>query len=97
MQMGLLQIQLFRIIDFILEKLLTFSCHWNYRPDHCMYMQVCKSSNEHGVKILHGCRRAFHVEKWPTFKAIYNAIKSFDLDNELHTLLRVMYSFILLS
>ena len=29
------------------EKLLLYSCQWNYRPDHCMYNQV-KISGETG-------------------------------------------------
>ena len=74
---------------FVSEMLFTFSCRWNYRPDHCMYMPVCKSAVEEGVKVLHGCRRAFHIDKWPTFKAIYSAIKSFDFNHDRSSLLKV--------
>ncbi|CAK8688860.1 unnamed protein product [Clavelina lepadiformis] len=69
------------------ELLLTFPCKWNYRPDHCIYMQMCKTA-EKGVKLLHGCRRAFHKDKWPVFKAVYTAVKDFRFDSDISTLIR---------
>jgi len=62
------------------EKLLLFSCQWNYRPDHCMYNQNCHSAVENGVSVLHGNRRVFHNEKQPAFKAVYNAVAEFDFE-----------------
>lgn len=62
------------------EKLLLYSCQWNYRPDHCMYNQNCHSAVEEGVSILHGNRRVFHNEKQPAFKAVYNAVADFDFE-----------------
>ena len=35
---------------------------------------------EDGVAVLHGNRRAFHNEKQPAFKAVYNAIADYDFD-----------------
>ena len=58
----------------VVEKLYQYTCDWNYRPDHCMYMSNCKSAEQHGVSMLHGCRRAFHVDKWPVFRAVYQTI-----------------------
>lgn len=62
------------------EKLLLYSCQWNYRPDHCMYNQNCHSAVDEGVSILHGNRRVFHNDKQPAFKAVYNAISDFDFE-----------------
>ncbi|XP_019642762.1 PREDICTED: glucoside xylosyltransferase 1-like isoform X2 [Branchiostoma belcheri] len=61
------------------ERLLVFPCEWNYRPDHCMYMQNCKSAETHGVRMVHGCRRVFFNEKQPVFKAIYQALEQHQL------------------
>lgn len=53
------------------DELYIFPCHWNYRPDHCMYMSVCKSAEQEGAAIIHGCRRVMHTDKQPAFKAVY--------------------------
>ncbi|KAK6171590.1 hypothetical protein SNE40_019745 [Patella caerulea] len=55
------------------QELFIYPCEWNYRPDHCMYMSVCKGIDEHGVYLLHGSRRVMHNEKQPAFKAVYKA------------------------
>ncbi|KAK7478596.1 hypothetical protein BaRGS_00030128 [Batillaria attramentaria] len=56
-------------------RLYLFSCDWNYRPDHCMYMSNCKPAKEDGAKVLHGARRVMHNEKQPAFKAVYDAFR----------------------
>jgi len=56
------------------DLLYQYSCEWNYRPDHCMYMSNCHAAELRGVSVLHGCRRAFHIDKWPVFRAIYQAV-----------------------
>lgn len=48
-------------------------CEWNYRPDHCMYLSVCKTAERGGVFVLHGNRGALHANKEPAFVAVYNA------------------------
>lgn len=68
------------------DKLLSFPCFLNYRPDHCMYGEMCKQAKTHGVKVLHGCRRAFHIEKWPTFKAIYDAFDEVGFNDDVNVL-----------
>ena len=35
---------------------------------------------EEGVAVLHGNRRAFHNDKQPAFKAVYNAIADYDFE-----------------
>ncbi|XP_039271486.2 glucoside xylosyltransferase 1-like isoform X1 [Styela clava] len=72
------------------DMLYVFSCEWNYRPDHCMYGQLCKIAKDTGVKVVHGCRRVYHNEKQPTFKAVYETIKSYKFGDELHYLNQVM-------
>lgn len=57
------------------ECLYVFPCHWNYRPDHCMYGSNCKGAELEGVSVLHGNRGVYHDDKQPTFKALYEAIR----------------------
>jgi hypothetical protein len=57
------------------DKLYVYPCRYNYRPDHCMYMSVCKSAESQGVAVLHGSRGSFHAEKQPAFRAIYRAME----------------------
>jgi len=57
------------------DKLYVYPCRYNYRPDHCMYMSVCKSAESQGVAVLHGSRGSFHAEKQPAFRAIYRAVE----------------------
>lgn len=70
------------------EKLFQYPCHWNYRPDHCMYMSNCRSAEEKGISIIHGNRGVYHNEKQPIFKAIYEAIRDYqfgdDMEEHLH-------------
>ena len=63
------------IFHFHPEKLYVYPCHYNYRPDHCMYMSVCKSAEENGAYVVHGNRGSFHSDKQPAFHAIYTSIK----------------------
>lgn len=68
---------------FYPEQLYVFTCEWNYRPDHCMYMSVCKPAEVTGAYVLHGCRRVWHEDKQPAFKAVYQAFKEHRLGDSL--------------
>ncbi|XP_060592203.1 glucoside xylosyltransferase 1-like [Ruditapes philippinarum] len=57
------------------DQLYLFSCEMNYRPDHCMYMSICKPAEKTGAFVLHGCRRVWFNDKQPAFKAVYSAFK----------------------
>ncbi len=57
------------------ECLLLIECHWNYRPDHCMYGSNCIAAEQSGVYILHGSRGVYHDDKQPAFRAVYDAIQ----------------------
>ena len=60
--------------DFLLvEFVYVFDCSWNYRPDHCMYMSVCKAAEVSGINVVHGNRRVFHNDKQPVFRAVYDS------------------------
>lgn len=60
---------------YISDKLHIYSCRYNYRPDHCMYMNVCKQAETEGIVVLHGSRGFFHSEKQPVFQSIYKAFE----------------------
>lgn len=64
------------------EFLLEFPCHWNYRPDHCIYGSNCASAEEEGVYILHGNRGVFHDGKQPAFRAVYEAIRKYSFGTD---------------
>ncbi|XP_075998669.1 glucoside xylosyltransferase 1-like isoform X2 [Genypterus blacodes] len=68
------------------ESLYVFPCHWNYRPDHCMYGSNCQQA-EQGIFILHGNRGVYHDDKQPAFRAVYEAVQKYQfgesLDNTL--------------
>ncbi|GLH01971.1 Uncharacterized protein GBIM_08026 [Gryllus bimaculatus] len=72
------------IFHFHPEKLYIYPCRYNYRPDHCMYMNVCKSANDEGVAVLHGSRGSFHAIKQPPFHAIYKAMEEYQLGTDLY-------------
>jgi len=59
----------------IIDQLYLMSCELNYRPDHCMYMSVCKAAEKTGAVILHGSRRVWFEDKQPAFKAAYKTFK----------------------
>ncbi|KAK7149742.1 hypothetical protein R3I94_009145 [Phoxinus phoxinus] len=65
------------------ERVFTFPCHWNYRPDHCIYGSNCIPAEEEGVVILHGNRGVFHSDKQPAFKAVYDAFKHYTFGEDL--------------
>ncbi|UJR34034.1 hypothetical protein I4U23_021447 [Adineta vaga] len=65
------------------EQMYEFTCDWNYRPDHCIYENNCAIAKDDGVKILHGCRSAFHNDKYEEFKAIYQVIHQWNFDSNL--------------
>ncbi|XP_063989363.1 glucoside xylosyltransferase 1 [Diachasmimorpha longicaudata] len=64
------------------EKLYIYSCRYNYRPDHCMYMSVCAEAEREGALVVHGSRGAFHSMKQPPFRAIYRAMQQYQLDTD---------------
>ncbi|XP_064155750.1 glucoside xylosyltransferase 2-like isoform X1 [Anguilla rostrata] len=75
------------------EYLYTFPCQWNYRPEHCAYGSNCKGAEEEGVSILHGIRRVYHDDKHPAFKAIYDVVRKYPLeDNMAHALFEPLQS-----
>ncbi|KAL1494917.1 hypothetical protein ABEB36_010428 [Hypothenemus hampei] len=65
-------------------KLFTYSCRYNYRPDHCMYTSICKSAEKDGAAVIHGSRSSFHLEKQPVFRAIYNVFDTFQLGGDVY-------------
>ncbi|KAF4114712.1 glucoside xylosyltransferase 1 [Onychostoma macrolepis] len=65
------------------EMVFSFPCHWNYRPDHCIYGSNCIPAEEEGVLMLHGNRGVFHSDKQPAFKAVYNAFKHYIFGQDL--------------
>ncbi|XP_076444062.1 glucoside xylosyltransferase 1-like [Babylonia areolata] len=69
------------------DELFKYTCDWNYRPDHCMYMSVCKPAEQHGAFVLHGSRRVMHNDKQPAFKAVYTAFKNFRLGQDVEFVL----------
>ncbi|XP_043933910.1 glucoside xylosyltransferase 2 [Protopterus annectens] len=71
------------IFYFNPELLYIFPCHWNYRPDHCMYGSNCKGAEEEGVSVLHGNRGVYHDDKQPAFKAVYEAIRDYPFEENL--------------
>ncbi|KAK9732280.1 Glycosyl transferase family 8 [Popillia japonica] len=72
------------IFHFHPDKLYIYSCRYNYRPDHCMYMNVCKQAEVQGIIVLHGSRGFFHSEKQPVFQSIYKAFEEFQLGSDLY-------------
>ncbi|RZC42736.1 glucoside xylosyltransferase 2, partial [Asbolus verrucosus] len=84
---GVMLMNLTRMRVFQWSKLYLYSCRYNFRPDHCMYMSVCKPAEKEGVAVIHGSRGFFHSEKQPVFQAIYRAFeevhKFFQLGGDL--------------
>lgn len=66
------------------DKLHLMPCLYNYRPDHCMYMSICNTSQS-GIKIMHGNRGYFHSKTQPLFKAIYDTIENYQLSASPYT------------
>ncbi|XP_069677720.1 glucoside xylosyltransferase 1 isoform X2 [Periplaneta americana] len=77
------------IFHFHPDKLYIYPCRYNYRPDHCMYMSVCKSAESEGVAVLHGSRGSFHAEKQPAFRAIYRAMEELGIDSYVNLFLTI--------
>ncbi|XP_076236342.1 glucoside xylosyltransferase 1 shams [Calliopsis andreniformis] len=71
------------------EKLYIYSCRYNYRPDHCMYMPVCTKAEKEGALVLHGSRGTFHSQKQPLFKAVYKAIQEYQLNTDPYNYLLI--------
>ncbi|KAL7867803.1 hypothetical protein SRHO_G00091870 [Serrasalmus rhombeus] len=71
------------------EGLFVFPCHWNYRPDHCIYGSNCAAAEQYGVYILHGNRGVYHDDKQPAFRAVYDAIQKYPFgEDPVSSLLR---------
>ncbi|XP_035215105.1 glucoside xylosyltransferase 1-like isoform X1 [Stegodyphus dumicola] len=70
------------IFHFHPEKLYLFPCEWNFRPDHCMYSNVCKTAEKNGIAIIHGNRGVFLNNKQPAFKAIFQAMLQYNLEDD---------------
>ncbi|XP_065649424.1 glucoside xylosyltransferase 2 [Hydra vulgaris] len=54
------------------------SCSWNYRPDHCLYGNVCLDAFFNGVSLLHGSRDTFlkqHIQH--EFFVVFESFKKF--------------------
>uniref|UniRef100_A0A3Q4BI17 Glucoside xylosyltransferase 1 n=1 Tax=Mola mola TaxID=94237 RepID=A0A3Q4BI17_MOLML len=67
------------------ESLYVFPCHWNYRPDHCIYGSNCRKAEHEGVFILHGNRGVFHDDKQPAFRAVYEAFQKYTFGENMET------------
>ncbi|KAK3102305.1 hypothetical protein FSP39_010364 [Pinctada imbricata] len=65
------------------DQLYVFNCEWNFRPDHCMYMSVCRGADRDGAYVLHGSRRVMHNDKQPAFKAVYDAFKNHEFSSTI--------------
>ncbi|XP_034943589.1 glucoside xylosyltransferase 1 [Chelonus insularis] len=64
------------------ERLYIYTCRFNYRPDHCMYMSVCTDAENHGALVIHGSRGTFHSQKHPPFRAVYQAIQEYQFNTD---------------
>lgn len=71
------------IFHFHPDKLYVYGCEYNLRPDHCMYMSVCKAAEKRGIFVLHGNRGTFHTDKQPAFRAVYRAWEEYKLGQDL--------------
>lgn len=74
------------IFHFHPDKLLEYSCAYNFRPDHCMYGPACKAvytsnpATPNGALVLHGSRAAFHQpQRLHSFHATYRAFQEYQL------------------
>lgn len=65
------------------EMVYTLPCHWNYRPDHCIYGSNCAPAEDEGVFVLHGNRGVFHSDKQPAFRAVYEAFEQYTFGEDL--------------
>ncbi|CAB1313419.1 unnamed protein product [Coregonus sp. 'balchen'] len=85
---GVMLMNMTRIREKYFKSLYVFPCHWNYRPDHCIYGSNCLKAEREGVFILHGNRGVYHDDKQPAFRAVYEAIQKYTLgDNLVQSLL----------
>lgn len=62
------------------ERLLLFSCRWNYRPDHCMYGAYCTAGPP---AVVHGSRKAFVKDSEPAFRELHQAMGQYELGESL--------------
>ncbi|XP_075527087.1 glucoside xylosyltransferase 2-like [Dermacentor variabilis] len=62
------------------QRLLLFSCRWNYRIDHCMFGTHC---TERPVALVHGSRNVFALYSQPAFWELYQAMAEYQLGESL--------------
>ncbi|XP_070382368.1 glucoside xylosyltransferase 2-like [Dermacentor albipictus] len=62
------------------ERLLVFSCRWNYRTDHCMHGTHC---TEGPPAVVHGSRNVFAVYSQPPFWELHQAMREYELGESL--------------
>jgi hypothetical protein len=48
-----------------------------------MYENNCQMAKLNGIKILHGCRSAFHNDKYQEFKTIYQIINNWKFNSNI--------------
>nr|XP_054757673.1 glucoside xylosyltransferase 1-like [Lytechinus pictus] len=65
------------------QGLFPYTCEWNYRPDHCMYSNNCRRTDEHGIAVIHGNRGVYHNEKQLAFRAIYESFRDYTFGADL--------------
>lgn len=65
-----------------------YTCDWNYRPDHCIYGNICGPAKDNGISVIHGNRGVYHNNKEPFFKAIYKTISNFKPGDDKTSLAR---------
>lgn len=75
------------LFHFHPEKLFVFSCAYNYRADHCMYMSVCNTTS---IEILHGNRGYFHSLAQAIFNYVYVAIEEYQFDLEPYSIIQAI-------
>ncbi|XP_065308923.1 glucoside xylosyltransferase 2-like isoform X2 [Dermacentor albipictus] len=62
------------------ERLLVFSCRWNYRTDHCMHGTHC---TEGPPAVVHGSRNVFTEYSEPAFWELHQAMREYELGESL--------------
>ncbi|XP_058454950.1 glucoside xylosyltransferase 2-like [Malaya genurostris] len=65
------------------DRLYVFPCEWNYRPDHCMFKDVCEAPD--GIKIIHGNRGYFHTQEQPIFSLFYKAVDEYTFGTDINS------------
>ncbi|XP_075722926.1 glucoside xylosyltransferase 2 isoform X2 [Rhipicephalus microplus] len=61
------------------EGIFTFTCRWNYRPEHCYKSALCTDGP---VAVVHGAYDDFMYRN-PAFMALHNSMRQYKLGNSL--------------